>query len=96
MEDMSWKVFTVLENLDYTTDFRKFCAENADICDTVTTSKGMFLSTSSDPEHNALYYCADSRVDGTYRQSLNSDMDILMIDRKITVGEIGDKNVSIT
>ena len=92
MEDTSRTVFTVLENLGFTSDFRKSCVENAEAFDMVYILLRS-LQVSNLLVNDNICRSAGSRVDGTYRQSLNSDMDCLLINRTLTVGDIGDNGV---
>ena len=95
-EDTSRTVYTVLEvleNLGYTSDFRKFCVENADTCDMIQTLAYRYQYELDPEDAQLVNRCAGSQVDGTYRQSLNSDRDILLISQRVTVGDIGHNGV---
>ena len=96
MEDTSRTVYTVLEvleNLGYTSDFRKFCVENADTCDMIQTLAYRYKYVLDPEDVQLVIRCAGSQVDGTYRQSLNSDRDTLLIRQRVTVGDIGHNGV---
>ena len=93
MENISTTLFTVLETLGYTSDYRKLCVDVADTCDVVNNLTRRYKFT-SDPTYGVLYRCAGSQVDGTCRPSLHSDRDFLFINQILTVGEIEDNDVS--
>ena len=90
MEDLSKTLCEVLDNLGFTSEFRKWCLEVADtqdmLHDVMAAYNAQYITTKIDYRTR----CAASIVDGTFRASLSSDMDQLTIIQTEKIGGSGD------